>query len=45
MLTATDGNWVIFWCLQQYQVLDTLARCGLKIEAERKRFTLFGPGA
>jgi hypothetical protein len=44
MLTTTDGSWAIFWSLQQNQVLDALARRGLRIETEPKRFTLFGPG-
>jgi len=45
MFTAMDGDWVIFWSLQRNQVLDTLASCGLRIEPEPKRLTLFGPAA
>jgi len=40
-LVTTDGGYVIFWCRKRNQVLDTLARRGLKIEAERKRFNPF----
>ena len=43
MLTASNGDWVVFWCLRRNEVLDALARRGLRIEAERKRLTLFGP--
>jgi len=44
MFSTTDGSWEIFWTLQRNQVLDTLARRGLRIETEPKRLTLFGPG-
>jgi hypothetical protein len=44
MFTTTDGSWAIFWSQQQNQVLDALARRGLRIATEPKRFTLFGPG-
>jgi hypothetical protein len=42
-LATTDGNYVIFWCHQRNQVLDALTRHGLKIEAERKRFSFLNP--
>lgn len=41
--TMTDGDYVIFWCNERDQVLDALARRGLKIEAEPKRFNFFSP--
>lgn len=41
--TTTDGDYVIFWCRDRDQVLDALARRGLKFEAERKRFIWFSP--
>jgi len=44
MFSTTDGSWEIFWTLQRNQVLDTLARRGLRIETKPKRLTLFGPG-
>jgi hypothetical protein len=42
--TATDGDYVIFWCYERDQVLGALAKRGLKINAERKRFNYFNPG-
>ena len=45
MITAWDGDWMIFWSLQRNAVLDTLARCGLTIQPQPKRLTLFGPAA
>jgi hypothetical protein len=41
--TTTDGDYVIFWCTERDQILDTLARRGLKIEAARERFKYFSP--
>lgn len=43
LFTPVDGNWVIFWCHQRNQVLDALARHGLRIDTARKRLTIFGP--
>lgn len=43
MLTKSNGDWVIFWCPRRNEVLDSLARHGLRIEPERKRLTLLGP--
>lgn len=45
MITAWDGDWMIFWTLQRNEVLDTLASCGLTIQPQPKRLTLFGPAA
>jgi hypothetical protein len=43
MFTTTDGDYVIFWCRQRKQVLNTLAERGLRIDADRKHFNFFSP--
>jgi hypothetical protein len=43
LFTTANGGWVIFWCLRRNEVLDALARHGLRIDVERKRLTLLGP--